>query len=129
MNWFLTFYRGRFVIRLRDGFRCVECGHEYPPQVQAPAGVVVLLAVPMLLAVVLVFSLWLVDRAQREWIQWAKMATALVALGVGGFSFWLQSRIQEARFHSRRSVEPPAFGEILPNCPKCGSQAASSEES
>ena len=129
MNWFLTFYRGRFVIRTRDTFRCVDCDHEYHPQVQAPAGLVLVIALPTLLAAALVFALWLLDRALREWILWAKAATALVVLGVSGLGAWLQSRVQEGRAHTYSTTGTPAFGEIVLNCPKCGSQFATAEES
>jgi uncharacterized protein (DUF983 family) len=128
VNWFPTFYRGRFVIRTRDTFRCVDCNHEYHPRAQAPAGLVLVIAVPTLLAAVLVVGLWLVDRAQREWILWAKVATGSVVIGSIALGAWLQSRVQEGRAHSYSSTGSPAFGEIVLNCPKCGSLFATAAE-
>ena len=129
MNWFLTTHYGLLVICARDTFRCVDCDHEYHPRVQAPAGPVLVIAVLTLLAALLVFGLWLLHRAEREWILWAKMATALVFGGVITLGAWLQSRVQEGRAHSYSSTGSPAFGDIVLNCPKCGSQFATAAES
>lgn len=129
MNWFPSTHHSLLVIRARDTFRCVDCDHEYHPQVQAPIALVLVIAVPTLLAALLVFGLWLADRAEREWILWAKAATALVVTGAVSLGAWLQSRVQEGRAHSYSSKGSPAFGDIVVNCPKCGSPFATAEES
>ena len=108
-------------MRTRDSTKCADCGAEYHPRVHAYPGLVIALALFAILLVVIASVLWFTGRAELLWVLWAKVAAALIVAVMGFMAVRLQNRLMVPRFYSQASGREPAYGEIVLECPRCGS--------
>lgn len=110
-------------MRTRLALRCAACGQEYHPRVESRPGLVLALGLVAIALVVGVGALVLAGRLERNWFLWAKLAALLITALIGWRAARLQRRLQTPRFYSRAAGREPAWGEIVPDCPRCGSES------
>ncbi len=121
----MSLSNGRVVVRTRFSLRCADCGTEYRPRVHAYPGLVIALGLLAILGMVVAFVLWHTGQVDRSWVLWAKVAAALIVAVIGYMASRLHKRLMEPSFYTWASGREPEYGEIVLECPRCGSAAAS----
>ncbi len=124
MRTFLSISGGRLEVRMRVLFRCLDCDRRYHPAVYAHPRLVIGLNTVMLIALIAIAVLWWTGRIDRWWLLAAKVAVAIVVVWTGWLASRLHAALLEPRLHARGSGREPEFGEIVLDCPRCGSGRA-----
>ncbi len=114
---------GRVEMRTRPAFRCAAYSEEYHPRVAASPGLAIALGLVAIALVVGIGALVLAGRLERSWFLSAKLAALLIAAALGWRAARLQRRLRTPRFYSRTAGREPHWGEIVPDCPRCGSES------